>query len=263
MGWTFAVSNAFVYLLVALGQHCLAARHSHTHPAGKGQPSSLALQLAGFSTLSTGLALAESSQLGVGRELLEAPAQALALTTPTPGPAAAQSVGAGNGDLVIFIQNTNPAFLDSACVDACSQGFTCAAQNAWAWLCQGTNLVDHMWVWQASGLIRLAANDSFARNPELCLDMCEDFSLGRGSCSLTLTSGYLNVGYQECTARPNQVLARLPFLPTPFRISVVQTNRPLPAVCQALERTRRPCSSSSSSSSSSCCCCTEHSQMWH
>ena len=167
------------------------------------------MQLASFSaagTFSSGFAISEASQLGFGRHLLEAPAQPpIGLISPTPGPTAPTIAPARDGSVVIFIQNQNAAYNDSTCLDSCSHGFTCGWQNAWVWMCHATNVVDHMWVWEPDGLIRVAANDSFNNYPELCLDMCESFSLGSGSCGLTADIGLLNVGYRECTAAANQV----------------------------------------------------------
>lgn len=158
-------------------------------------------------------ALTEPTQLVVRRNLLRHPlaASPLSLSMPTtPGPAAAAipSEDLTKGGIVIFIQNQDPSFGDSTCLDSCAHGFTCIWQNAWVWMCHKTNVVDHMWVWESSGVIRSAANDSFSQFPEICLDMCEDHSVGNGACALTAAIGSLNVGWRQCTGAPNQVSSR-------------------------------------------------------
>ncbi|KAK9796974.1 hypothetical protein WJX73_004151 [Symbiochloris irregularis] len=158
-------------------------------------------------------ALTEPTRLVLRRNLLRQPLSAapLSLSAPTtPGPVAAAipAEDLTKGGIVIFLQNQDPSFGDSTCLDACSHAFSCVWQNAWVWLCHKTNVVDHMWVWESSGVIRSAANDSFSQFPEICLDMCEDYSVGNGACALTAGVGNLNVGWRQCTGAPNQIWMR-------------------------------------------------------
>ena len=211
----FACGTVLLFLLIALGQlGKLEARQTQPQPQTQlARSRSLSHLDFLFNILSdqrafaSGSTLSQASRLSTGRHLLNSPAQqpAAALTTPTAAPAPSATIDAGDGSVVIFIQNLDPAYQDCTCLDACSHGFTCAWQNAWVWMCHATNVVDHMWVWEPSGLIRSSSNDSFHQFPELCLDMCEDFSAGSGSCGLTAGSGLLNVGFRECTGRSNQV----------------------------------------------------------
>ena len=87
---------------------------------------------------------------------------------------------------------------------AAVQAFQCVWQNVWAWSCQGTAYIHNFWVWEPSGLIRSAATDSFLDWPFLCMDMCQDFSVSSGACSMTAGTSLLNVGWQQCTGHANQ-----------------------------------------------------------
>ena len=150
----------------------------------------------------------DASRDQFARQLLAAPATIPdnLHTAPSPTPAGFQ-VDAGDPNLVLTFQIANmDAFNGSGCVNACTHGVTCGWQIAWVWFCNHTNVVDNFWVWEPSGLIRSASNDSFAKYPELCLDMCKDFALGNGACALSETSGLLNVGWRECTGHANQVI---------------------------------------------------------
>ena len=81
-------------------------------------------------------------------------------------------------------------------------------QNAWMWNCNGTNPSHHYWVWEPdTGIIRnaISPDDSFSNYPSICLDMCTDSRYGDGACAIPANENVLNVGYKQCTGKPNQV----------------------------------------------------------
>ena len=77
----------------------------------------------------------------------------------------------------------------------------------WAWVCAKSGSQHNYWVWEPEGYLRVAALDSFSDWPWLCLDMCTDTKATNGACSMTAGTSLLNVGWQQCTGKPNQVHA--------------------------------------------------------
>ena len=105
-----------------------------------------------------------------------------------------------------LVNNNAAEFGQYQCIDSCAHGNTCIWQNCWLWECNGTNPTHHYWVWEPdTGIIRNAATDSFARDPEICLDMCTGTLLADGACVVTAGTEYLNIGFRQCTGADNQV----------------------------------------------------------